>query len=89
MLQEFDLEIKDHKGTENQVADHLSRLEEGNKESREPIRESFPDEQILAISQAQIPWYADIVNFLVTERLPPDMSKQQLKRFFHDVKSYY
>ena len=89
MLQEFDLEIKDRKGTENQVADHLSRLEEGNKESREPIRESFPDEQILAISQAQIPWYADIVNFLVTERLPPDMSKQQLKRFFHDVKSYY
>ena len=89
LLQEFDLEIKDRKGTENQVADHLSRLEEGNKESREPIRESFPDEQILAISQAQIPWYADIVNFLVTERLPPDMSKQQLKRFFHDVKSYY
>ncbi|XP_012472418.1 uncharacterized protein LOC105789591 [Gossypium raimondii] len=27
---EFDLEIKDRKGTENQVADHLSRLEAGN-----------------------------------------------------------
>ena len=27
LLQEFDLEIQDRKGVENQVADHLSRLE--------------------------------------------------------------
>ena len=28
LLQEFDFEVRDRKGTENQVADHLSRLED-------------------------------------------------------------
>lgn len=28
LLQEFDFDVKERKGTENQVADHLSRLED-------------------------------------------------------------
>lgn len=68
LLQEFDLEIKDRKGTENQVADHLSRLEaDTGTLTRRDITETFPDEQLLAIQQAQMlqqsgyPWYADLV----------------------------
>ncbi|XP_068328199.1 uncharacterized protein [Pyrus communis] len=47
LLQEFDIEIRDKKGVENVVADHLSRMVH-NEESL-PIAETFPDEQLLSI----------------------------------------
>ncbi|KAG8473037.1 hypothetical protein CXB51_034955 [Gossypium anomalum] len=55
LRQEFDLEIQDRKGVENQVADHLSRLEpqEGNS-PLVPIQETFPDEHILKCADQMI-----------------------------------
>ncbi|CAN6583786.1 unnamed protein product [Malus baccata var. baccata] len=47
LLQEFDIEIKDKKGSDNVVADHLSRLV--REEEILPISETFPDEQLLSI----------------------------------------
>ena len=47
LLQEFNLVIKDKKGRENLVADHLSRL---HISGGEDIRDTFPDEHLLAIS---------------------------------------
>ena len=47
LLQEFDLEIKDKKGTNNLVADHLSQLEGARDEVH--MNDDFPDEQLLAI----------------------------------------
>ena len=92
LLQEFDVEIKDKKGTENVVADHLSRLE--LTQQLEPkftvINECFPDERLLAISTNKFfPWYADYVNFLAGKIILPDFSYQQKKNFFSEVKHYF
>ena len=45
LLQEFDLEIKHKKGSDNVIVDHLSRLEriDGTEKGTE-IAEIFPDE---------------------------------------------
>ncbi|GKB26391.1 reverse transcriptase domain-containing protein [Tanacetum coccineum] len=52
LLQEFDIEIKNKKGTENVTADHLSRLENQNlKELRdEDIDDNFPDKTLMNVS---------------------------------------
>ena len=51
LLQEFDLEIKDKKGSDNVIADHLSRLEQITEEEKEiEIAKNFPDEQLFLLS---------------------------------------
>ena len=88
LLQEFDVEIKDRKGTENLVADHLSQLE-GARDNA-PVNDEFPDEKLLAIEDKRaVPWFADFVNYLVAKVVPPEFNYQQKKRFFAHLKHYY
>jgi len=54
LLQEFDLEIKDKKGAENHVADHLSRLRTKDIQT-ETIRETFLDEQLYVLHSSTRP----------------------------------
>ncbi|CAN6441210.1 unnamed protein product [Victoria cruziana] len=71
LLQEFDMEIKDKKGSENVVADHLSRVLVGSDRVELPISDRFPDESLFGImSMTKLPWYADYCNFLVTKEMP-------------------
>ncbi|XP_070036425.1 uncharacterized protein [Nicotiana tomentosiformis] len=90
LLQEFDLEIIDRKGSENQVADHLSRLEEeGRPHDGLEINDSFPDEQLLFVSLTGIPWFADVANFLVTGIVPNELSSNRRKKLKWDCLDYY
>ena len=87
LCQEFNLTIKDKKGVENVVADHLSRLVPDSNSHGIPISDSFPDEQLFAL--VHYPWYADIVNYLVTGQIPAQWTSQQKRKFLTDIKKYY
>ena len=87
LCQEFNLTIKDKKGVENVVADHLSRLVPESTSHGLPIGDSFPDEQLFSL--VHYPWYANIVNYLVKEQIPPQWTSQQKRKFLVDIKKYY
>ena len=85
LLQEFDLEIRDKSGKQNLVADHLSRII--NNEEPMPLDDSFPDEQLFATTLPP-PWYADICNYLVTEKFPPGYTRAQKDKVKKEAKRY-
>ena len=69
------------------VVDHLSRLVPESISHGLPIGDSFPDEWLFAL--VRCPWYADIVNYLVTGQIPPQWTSQEKKKFLVDIKKYY
>ncbi|EKB47180.1 hypothetical protein B879_04228 [Cecembia lonarensis LW9] len=88
LLQEFDVEIRDKKGSDNVVADHLSRLNENHGVGQPlPLNESFPDEQLLVVQEKE-PWYADFVNYLACGVMRNEISFQERKKFLAMVKHY-
>ena len=87
LLQEFNLQIRDKKGVENVVADHLSRLTIAHNTHNPPINDEFLEESLLLVENT--PWYAHIANYLATGELPTDWNAQDMKFFFAKVHSYY
>ena len=85
LLQEFDLEIKDKKGSENSVANHLSQL---HTTSSGEISDTFPDEQLLAVV-TKVHWFAHIVNYLVTKFVPEYCNTHQKRKFSYDIRYYF
>ena len=87
LLQEFNLQIKDNKGVENVVADHLSRLTIAHDSHSPPINDEFPEESLLLVKNA--PWYAQIANYLATWEIPVDWKAHDKKYLFAKIHSYY
>ncbi|RVW63970.1 Transposon Ty3-I Gag-Pol polyprotein [Vitis vinifera] len=87
LLQEFNLQIRDKKGVENVVADHLSRLVIAHDSHGLPINDDFPEESLMSIDVT--PWYSHIANFLVTGEVPSEWSAQDKRHFFAKIHAYY
>ncbi|GJT14687.1 reverse transcriptase domain-containing protein [Tanacetum coccineum] len=88
LLQEFDIEIKDRKGTENVVADHLSRIKNDETSDDSEVDDNFPRETLMEININE-PWFADFANYLVGNIIPKGMTYQQKNKFFSDLKHYF
>lgn len=83
LLHEFSFEIRNKKGCENTVVNHLARLSSIEEtEDKHQIKHEFSNESILAIASA--PWFADYVNYLVRGIILIDFDSNKKKKFIHD-----
>ncbi|GKD15189.1 reverse transcriptase domain-containing protein [Tanacetum coccineum] len=89
LLQEFDMEIKDRKGTENVVADYLSRIENEEISDDSEVDDNFPGETLMEINTKNKPWFTDFANYLVANIIPKGMTYQQKNKFFSDLKHHF
>ena len=74
LLQEFNITTIERLGKSNVVADYISRL--NNPGEPIPIDDDFPDEHLFVMTK-KCPWFADISNYLVTEKLPVHLSARE------------
>ncbi|GJY31664.1 reverse transcriptase domain-containing protein [Tanacetum coccineum] len=94
LLQEFDIIIRDKKGAENLVADHLSRLENPHQSvlDKKEINETFPLETLSMISfrgDSSTSWFSHFANYHARNFVVKGMSSQQKNKFIKDVKHYF
>nr|GEU95405.1 reverse transcriptase domain-containing protein [Tanacetum cinerariifolium] len=89
LLQEFDIEIKDRKETENVTADHLSRIENDKISDDNEFDDNFLGETLMEIITKDEPWFADFANYLVGDVIPKEMTYQKKDKFFSKLKHYF
>ena len=76
LLQEFDVEIRDKKGAENVVADHLSRMNHGD-DGKEPIEDQMRDDHLYRILDKDS-WMNEIIRAI--KGMPLDHLDKNAKR---------
>lgn len=66
----------------------MSRLEGDTHIGKQWKIREVPNEQPLALGFKELPWHADIVNYLVSEVFLLDATSQRRKILAHDAKLY-
>jgi hypothetical protein len=86
LLQEFDVEIRDKKGVENAVANHLSRMNRG-QDDKEPMEDNMRDEHLYRILDKDT-WMIDIIRAIW--RMPLDhLDKNTQRRIISKSQKYF
>ncbi|GJU41869.1 reverse transcriptase domain-containing protein [Tanacetum coccineum] len=83
ILQEFDIEIKDRKGTKNVAADHLSRIENDETHDDSEVDDNFLGEILMEINTEDEQWFADFANYLVSDIIPKGMTLRDVAVYYH------
>ncbi|XP_024009416.1 uncharacterized protein LOC112084499 [Eutrema salsugineum] len=105
LLQEFDIEIRDRKGADNGVADHLSRI---RVEEKLHLNDSLPEENVYAMETIPItvqekpsqppirrsyafdtPWLRHIANYLAVDIEPPQFFGYKKKKLLKEIRHYF
>jgi hypothetical protein len=77
LLQEFNINIIDRPGKDNRVADFLSRMILLGDNA--PVEDNFPDENLFSISTLT-PWYENVTNYLLTGKMPQELSPREKQK---------
>lgn len=80
------------KGIENQVADHLSRLEDKSMEKFNDgvqIDDLFPEKRVLVAYDDLTPWFAEYVNYMVSDVVPLHLTTHWRYNFMFDVRKSF
>jgi hypothetical protein len=86
LLQEFDVEIRDKRGVENVVADHLSRMNHG-QDDKEPIEDKMRDDHLYRILDKDT-WMIDIIQAI--RRMPLDhLDINTQRRIVSESRKYF
>jgi hypothetical protein len=86
LLQEFDVVIRDKKGVENVVADHLSRMNRG-QDDKEPIEDKMRDDNLYRVLDKDT-WMIDIIREI--RKMPLDhLDKNSQKKIISESRKYF
>jgi hypothetical protein len=87
LLQEFDVEIRDKKGVENIVANHLSRMNRG-QDDKKPIEDKMRDDHLYRVLDKKDTWMIDIIRAI--RKMPLDhLDKNSQRRIISKSRKYF